>query len=535
MYSKKQTTNKALPVSRKGTLVKQIRYDLTIGLLQVWPKYLPAAAIFLIPVFQLAVMVRAENSVGTFTLGDTILYTFSGMTVYEPAAGDPFTIPVIWLLMNLYLAYVVGSYPARDLHGYGQQILLRSRRRGQWWAGKCLWNLISVAVYYALGWLIMTVSSLILGGNMTLRITSELWKMLTWEGSEAEKALMLSAILLPPLCSAAVSLLQMAVMMIARPVIGYLLVACLFTASAYFYSPLLIGNASMMLRNESNDEGRRTAFSFHRDLLSSGIGFASQRLFLLPPQRYNGQSLSGKGALFMAELVIRNLSKVIHGATVLNNISLEMESGKVYGLRGKNGSGKTMLMRAICGLIVPSEGEIVINGEQLGKDISFPRSVGALIENPAFIPTYTGFRNLQILASIQGKINEEQIRYTLQEVGLDPEDKRKYKKYSLGMKQRLGIAAAIMERPRLVVLDEPLNALDEKGVEMMHGILRGLKEAGSLILIACHDREELDILADEIFIMEDGRVKGKETVVRDRMVEAPRGNVVAEGDGHANE
>ena len=250
MYSKKQTTNKALPVSRKGTLVKQIRYDLTIGLLQVWPKYLPAAAIFLIPVFQLAVMVRAENSVGTFTLGDTILYTFSGMTVYEPAAGDPFTIPVIWLLMNLYLAYVVGSYPARDLHGYGQQILLRSRRRGQWWAGKCLWNLISVDVYYALGWLIMTVSSLILGGNMTLRITSELWKMLTWEGSEAEKALMLSAILLPPLCSAAVSLLQMAVMMIARPVIGYLLVACLFTASAYFYSPLLIGNASMMLRND---------------------------------------------------------------------------------------------------------------------------------------------------------------------------------------------------------------------------------------------------------------------------------------------
>ena len=204
-------------------------------------------------------------------------------------------------------------------------------------------------------------------------------------------------------------------------------------------------------------------------------------------------------------------------------------------LIGPPGSGKTMLMRAICGLIVPSEGEIVINGEQLGKDISFPRSVGALIENPAFIPTYTGFRNLQILASIQGKINEEQIRYTLQEVGLDPEDKRKYKKYSLGMKQRLGIAAAIMERPRLVVLDEPLNALDEKGVEMMHGILRGLKEAGSLILIACHDREELDILADEIFIMEDGRVKGKETVVRDRMVEAPRGNVVAEGDGHANE
>lgn len=212
----------------------------------------------------------------------------------------------------------------------------------------------------------------------------------------------------------------------------------------------------------------------------------------------------------MAELVIHNLSKVIRDATVLNNISLEMEAGKVYGLRGKNGSGKTMLMRAICGLIVPTEGEIVIDGEQLGKDISFPRSVGTLIENPAFIPTYTGLKNLQILASIQGRIGDERIRETLVQVGLDPDDKRKYKKYSLGMKQRLGIAAAIMENPRLVVLDEPINALDEKGVELVRGILQELKAAGSLIIVACHDREELDALSDEIFVLEDGKLKGKE-------------------------
>lgn len=212
----------------------------------------------------------------------------------------------------------------------------------------------------------------------------------------------------------------------------------------------------------------------------------------------------------MAELIIHNLSKVIRDATVLNNISLEMEAGKVYGLRGKNGSGKTMLMRAICGLIVPTEGEIVIGGEQLGKDISFPRSVGALIENPAFIPTYTGLKNLQILASIQGRIGDERIRETLVQVGLDPDDKRKYKKYSLGMKQRLGIAAAIMENPRLVVLDEPINALDEKGVELVRGILQELKAAGSLIIVACHDREELDALSDEIFVLEDGKLKGKE-------------------------
>ena len=206
------------------------------------------------------------------------------------------------------------------------------------------------------------------------------------------------------------------------------------------------------------------------------------------------------------KIEVQNVTKRIKDATVLDRICLTMESGTVYGLRGKNGSGKTMLMRAICGLILPTEGTIAIDGERMGQEISFPRSVGALIETPSFLPGYTGLRNLQILASIQRRVGKEEIEDSIRRVGLDPADKRKYKKYSLGMKQRLGIAAAIMEKPDLVVLDEPINALDEKGVELVRDILREEKERGALIIIACHDKEELELLSDEIFIMENGRI-----------------------------
>lgn len=203
---------------------------------------------------------------------------------------------------------------------------------------------------------------------------------------------------------------------------------------------------------------------------------------------------------------ITDLSKKIKGATILDHMNLYLEQGKVYGLRGKNGSGKTMLMRAICGLILPSEGTININGEFLGKDISFPRSIGALIENPSFISNYTGFKNLQIIASIQNKISDEQIEKAIETIGLDPHDKRKYRKYSLGMKQRLGIACAFMENPDIVILDEPINALDEKGVTLVRDILHQLRENGTLVIVACHDKEELEYLADEIYTIEDGKI-----------------------------
>ena len=188
---------------------------------------------------------------------------------------------------------------------------------------------------------------------------------------------------------------------------------------------------------------------------------------------------------------------------------LEFTGGKVYGLRGKNGSGKTMLMRAICGLITPDSGIIDIDGKILGKDISFPESIGVLIENPAFIGNYTGFKNLKVLASIQNRIGDEQIRKALEDIGLDPDDKRTYRKYSLGMKQKLGIAAAVMENPDIIILDEPINALDEVSVEKVHDILEEQKKRGAVIIIACHDKEELDQLSDEIIEISDGRIINK--------------------------
>ena len=211
-------------------------------------------------------------------------------------------------------------------------------------------------------------------------------------------------------------------------------------------------------------------------------------------------------------LEIKNICKTIGSAEILKHINLEMERGKIYGLRGKNGSGKTMLMRTICGLILPTEGEIVIDGETLGKDISFPRSIGALIENPGFIADYSGMKNLEVLASIQNHIKKEDIAACMEELGLDPNDKKKFKKYSLGMKQKLGIIAAVMENPDLIILDEPLNALDEKTVNTVKEILLRHKARGALIIISCHDREELEFLSDEIFCIEAGEITGSYTV-----------------------
>ena len=205
---------------------------------------------------------------------------------------------------------------------------------------------------------------------------------------------------------------------------------------------------------------------------------------------------------------LEDYCKSFKSAEVLKNINLTLESGKVIGLKGKNGSGKTMLMRAISGLILPTSGKVYINDKELGRHISFPPSIGILIENPSFIGNYTGFKNLKILASIQNRISDDEIRDAIRKVGLDPDDKRTFKKYSLGMKQRLGIAAAIMERPDIVILDEPINALDEAGAGLIKGLLDELKANGSLIIIACHDTEELNYLSDEIYEIYDGEITG---------------------------
>ncbi|MCD7785447.1 MAG: ATP-binding cassette domain-containing protein [Oscillospiraceae bacterium] len=205
-------------------------------------------------------------------------------------------------------------------------------------------------------------------------------------------------------------------------------------------------------------------------------------------------------------LELQNVTKTIKGVTILDNITLTMQGGKVYGFQGKNGSGKTMLMRLICGLIKPTSGQVIINGEILGKDISFPRSVGVLIENPSFLSEYTAFKNLKLLSDLRDNLSDDELKAILSDVGLDPVDKRKYRNFSLGMKQKLGIAAAVMGEPELVILDEPINAVDDAGVENIRHILARLKENGSLIIVACHDREELELISDEILKIDAGRI-----------------------------
>lgn len=202
---------------------------------------------------------------------------------------------------------------------------------------------------------------------------------------------------------------------------------------------------------------------------------------------------------------LKNVTKDIKGIRVLDDINLRFESGKIYGLKGKNGSGKTMLMRAVSGLI-KVKGTVSIDGKIIGRDFSFPPSIGILIENPSFVAEYTGMKNLEMLACIQNRINIDDIMYALNQVGLDPYDKRTYRKYSLGMKQRLGIAAAVMENPDIIILDEPINAIDEMGAELVRDILKDHKDRGAIIIVACHDVEELDFLSDEIIEIAEGKI-----------------------------
>ncbi|HDX9536141.1 TPA: ATP-binding cassette domain-containing protein [Bacillus thuringiensis] len=207
---------------------------------------------------------------------------------------------------------------------------------------------------------------------------------------------------------------------------------------------------------------------------------------------------------------LKNVSKTIRQKKILNQINISFQEGKVYGFKGHNGSGKTMLFRSICGLIIPTTGEVLIENKKIGKDISFPPSVGVLIEYPGFLPQHTGFKNLKMLASIKRQIEDEQIKNILEKVGLSFNDDRKFKKYSLGMKQRLGLAQAIMEDPDLIILDEPTNALDQEGIQLVKNIVNELKSQSKTILIASHDYEFLNDITDEIFTLNDGCIVGHE-------------------------
>jgi len=225
---------------------------------------------------------------------------------------------------------------------------------------------------------------------------------------------------------------------------------------------------------------------------------------------YEEEMMDIRGNFMEHTVELMNVTKTIHKNTVVESVSLLLSSKKVTGLMGINGSGKTMLMRLITGLIRPSKGTVKIDGKELHKDISFPESCGLLLENPAFVESYSGYGNLELLTSVKGVATKEDIRNTILLVGLNPDDKKKYRKYSLGMKQRLGIAAAVVERPDIVILDEPTNSLDSDGVEMVKEVIKEQKRRGALVVLACHDMQILRELSDVIYKIEDGVIVGSE-------------------------
>lgn len=203
---------------------------------------------------------------------------------------------------------------------------------------------------------------------------------------------------------------------------------------------------------------------------------------------------------------VTNLSKIIRGSVILDNISIHFESGHIYGIIGKNGSGKTMLLRAISGLIVPSSGVVYVDGKALGTEISFPPEIGVLIEKPEFLGHLSGFENLKMLSEIKGNISDANIAEYMSYFDLDPEEKKPVRKYSQGMKQKLGIIQAIMENQKLLVLDEPFNALDEKSVKLFRELLIEYKKQEKLIILTSHNTEDIESLCDHTYRIQSGQI-----------------------------
>lgn len=206
---------------------------------------------------------------------------------------------------------------------------------------------------------------------------------------------------------------------------------------------------------------------------------------------------------------LSNISKYYSKKVILDNISLNLKEGFVYGFTGNNGSGKSLLFKIICGFSKPTKGKIEVNSKTIGDDINFIENSGVLIENPDFIPSLSGFENLEMLAQINKTINDEDIFTALKQLGLDPQNKLKVSKYSLGMKQRLRIAQAIMEKPSILILDEPMNGLDKHGVELVFDLIKKEKEKGTTILLTSHIRDDINILCDEIFNLDEGKLTHK--------------------------
>ncbi len=209
----------------------------------------------------------------------------------------------------------------------------------------------------------------------------------------------------------------------------------------------------------------------------------------------------------MPYIEIERVSKKFKEEIVLHDINVFMERGGVYGFSGNNGSGKTVLMKCICGFLPVTEGTIRVNGKVIGREIDFPEDIGVIIETPGFLTNLTGMRNLEILAALRGRISRKEIEAAIRKAGLDPKLKKAVSKYSLGMRQRLGIAQAIMEDPEFLILDEPFNGLDKHGVADIRALLQELKKQGKTIILASHNSEDIRILCDKVYEMDGGRMR----------------------------
>jgi len=203
-------------------------------------------------------------------------------------------------------------------------------------------------------------------------------------------------------------------------------------------------------------------------------------------------------------IIIEDLHKSFGKEEILHGISRKFETGKIHGIIGNNGSGKTVMMKCICGFLRPDQGHVWVGGKEIGKDIDFPDDLGIIIETPGFLPRATGISNLKLLASLRGIADEERIRQTVIRVGLDPGLRKPVSKYSLGMRQRLGIAQAIMEDPFLLILDEPFNGLDKNGVAQIRSLIKELRVEGKTIILASHNQTDIDELCDTVCEMDAG-------------------------------
>ena len=200
---------------------------------------------------------------------------------------------------------------------------------------------------------------------------------------------------------------------------------------------------------------------------------------------------------------VRNVTKEFKNQAVLENVTVQFEAGKIHGIIGKNGSGKTVFLRLLCGLMSPTSGTIIVDGKEIGKDVDFAPDAGIIIETPSFLTYKSGYRNLKDLAAIRNKIQKGEVVRAMNQVGLDPFNKKRVGKYSLGMRQRLGIAQAIMEHPKLLILDEPMNGLDAQGLELIRNLLLELKAGGTTILLASHNAEDIELLCDTVSRIQD--------------------------------